>query len=104
MFNLSYTTTVINFLCTIAAITGILIIAIDRVGSQIATTIEFINDDRLATFFYNIYSNGACDGTTGIVAAEYFLECTVCDVKRNICIHIGILGTSKDKGHILDTV
>ena len=41
----------------------ILLIAIDRVGCQITTTIQLSNDDGIATFFLDVDRDGAVDCT-----------------------------------------
>ena len=93
----------VNGLCYVVPII-IFLISIDRVGGQITATVQFLNEDRLTSSLLHIHGNRTCDGTTGIVAAKHFLECSVRDVQRNIGIHICILGTTIDNRHILHTV
>ena len=76
------------------------LIAIDGVRSQIATEIQFSDLDRHTALLLDVHSDRAIDLSAGIVTAEHLIIFTVGDVQHDVTVHVGILRTAEDGGHI----
>ena len=77
-----------------------LIIAIDRVGSLVTTQIELINLDRLTARFLHVHRDFTLHGTTQVITAKHLAEVAVSDVQRDVTIHVRLVSTRKQQGHL----
>ena len=68
---------------------AIVVIAIDRICCIIATAIELVDDDGLATRLLHHDGDRAIDLSNFFVTAKHLTEVTIGDSQRNVAVHVG---------------
>ena len=83
---------------------SILLVTIDRVGSQETTTIQAANLDRRTAILYNIDSDFTIDGTGSVVTAENLIVLSVGNSQVNVAVDVGLVRPAKLSTTIFYTV
>ena len=77
-----------------------LIITEDGVCSLITTQIELINLDGLTARFLHIHRDFTLHGTTQVITTKHLAKVTIGDVQRDVTIHVRLVSTRKQQGHL----